>query len=56
MNTKRKRVFVSFDYDNDKSLKEFIIGQAKLPDSPFEASDWPLQVRSGGVPGRLWSA
>lgn len=32
----KKRVFVSFDFDNDKSLKDFIIGQSKLPDSPFE--------------------
>ena len=31
-----KRVFVSFDYDYDKTLKDFLIGQAKNPDSPFE--------------------
>lgn len=43
MSTKRRRVFVSFDYDHDKILKEFIIGQAKLPDSPFEASDWSMK-------------
>lgn len=24
----KKRVFVSFDFDNDKVLKDFIIGQA----------------------------
>ena len=34
-----KRVFVSFDFDNDKSLKDLIIGQAKNPDSPFEVSE-----------------
>ena len=39
----KKKVFVSFDFDNDKALKEFIIGQAKLPDSPFEASDFSLK-------------
>jgi hypothetical protein len=38
-----KRVFVSFDFDNDKTLKDFIIGQAKNPDSPFEVTDHSLQ-------------
>lgn len=28
----KKKVFVSFDFDNDKTLKDFIIGQAKLED------------------------
>jgi hypothetical protein len=36
--TKKKRVFVSFDFDNDKILKEFIIGQSKLPDSPSRSA------------------
>lgn len=35
----KKKVFVSFDFDNDKTLKEFIIGQAKHSDSPFEITD-----------------
>lgn len=39
----KKRVFVSFDFDNDKILKDFIIGQAKLDDSPFEVSDHSLK-------------
>ena len=39
----KKKVFVSFDFDNDKVLKDFIIGQAKLPDSPFEVSDHSLK-------------
>ncbi len=38
-----KRVYVSFDYDNDLTLKEFIIGQARLPDSPFEVQDHSLK-------------
>ncbi len=29
----KKRVFVSSDFDNDKTLKDFIIGQSKLEDS-----------------------
>ena len=39
----KKKVFISFDFDNDKTLKEFIIGQAKNPDSPFEVSDHSLK-------------
>lgn len=39
----KKRVYVSFDFDNDKTLKDFIIGQAKLEDSPFEVSDCSLK-------------
>ena len=39
----KKRVFVSFDFDNDKTLKEFLIGQSKLQDSPFEITDHSLK-------------
>lgn len=39
----KKRVFVSFDFDNDKTLKDFIIGQARLPDSPFEVIDTSIK-------------
>ncbi len=39
----KTRVFVSFDFDNDKVLKDFIIGQAKLADSPFEVVDVSLK-------------
>lgn len=39
----KKRVFVSFDFDNDKVLKDFIIGQSKLPDSPFEIFDTSIK-------------
>lgn len=38
-----KKVFVSFDFDNDKTLKEFLIGQSKHPDSPFEVTDVSLK-------------
>ena len=39
----KKRVFVSFDFDNDKVLKDFIIGQARNADSPFEVVDTSLK-------------
>ncbi|MEV3905528.1 hypothetical protein AB0K11_24690 [Mycobacterium sp. NPDC050551] len=38
------RVFISFDYDHDSVLKEFLIGQSKLPDSPFQISDTSITV------------
>jgi len=49
----KTKVFVSFDYDNDKTLKEFIIGQAKLADSPFEVSDVSLKE---AAPQAEWRA
>ena len=39
----KTRVFVSYDFDNDKQLKDFIIGQSRLPDSPFEVIDCSLK-------------
>lgn len=47
----RTKVFVSFDFDNDKVLKEFIIGQAKLSDSPFQVSDHSLKE---AAPEQMW--
>lgn len=38
-----KRVFVSFDFDNDRELKTLLAGQSKLPSSPFEFSDWSMK-------------
>lgn len=35
----KKRVFISFDYHNDKGAKEMLAGQALLPDSPFDFKD-----------------
>lgn len=50
---RRTRVFVSFDFDHDKVLKDFVIGQARLPDSPFEVSDHSLKE---AAPQRDWEA
>lgn len=36
----KKRVFISFDYDNDAGQKHLLVGQSKLLDSPFELADW----------------
>lgn len=39
-------VFISFDYDHDATLKEFIVGQAKHEDSPFEIVDHSIKEAS----------
>jgi hypothetical protein len=44
----KTRVFISFDYDHDEILKGFLVGQAKLPDSPFELSDWSIKEHITG--------
>lgn len=48
---RKKRVFVSFDFDNDRVLKEFLIGQSRLPDSPFEIIDCSLKE---AAPMKTW--
>jgi len=47
----KKRVFISFDFDNDKKLKDFIVGQSRLPDSPFEIIDTSLKE---AAPMKTW--
>lgn len=38
-----KRVFFSFDFDEDQNLKHHMIGQLKLESSPFDAADWSMK-------------
>ena len=49
----KKRVCVSFDFDNEKELRVFIIGQAKLPDSPFDIVDCSMKE---AAPQANWQA
>jgi len=44
----KTKVFVSFDYDHDETLKEFLIGQSKLKDSPFDLADWSIKEPQAG--------
>jgi hypothetical protein len=44
----KTKVFVSFDYDHDETLKEFLVGQSKLKDSPFELADWSIKEPQTG--------
>lgn len=47
----KKKVFVSFDFDNDQVVKHFIVGQAKLADSPFDLVDTSLKE---AAPQKSW--
>jgi len=39
----KKRVFISFDFDNDEGAKIMLAGQAKHEDSPFDFKDASLK-------------
>ncbi len=43
MAIKPVRVFTAFDYDNDESLRNLLMGQAKHPDTPFAMHDWSVK-------------
>jgi hypothetical protein len=49
----KKKVFISFDFDNDLVLKELIVGQETLSDSPFEVVDTSLKEAG---PMKTWKA
>lgn len=44
----KPKVFISFDYEHDETLKTFLIGQAKHSDSPFEIADWSIKEHIQG--------
>ena len=44
----KKRVFISFDYDNDQGAKVMLAGQAELPDSPFDFTDASVKDHLAG--------
>jgi hypothetical protein len=51
---KRKvRVFLSFDFDNDRSLRDLMLGQAKHPEAPFEVINHSLME---AAPEPLWES
>lgn len=39
----KTKTFISFDFDNDKILKDFIVQQSRRSDSPFEFADHSLK-------------
>lgn len=44
----KKRVFISFDYDNDVALKDFLVGQSRMSDSPFDFIDCSVKEHLKG--------
>jgi len=44
----KPRVFISFDYDHDEILKDFLVGQSKHDDTPFELADWSIKEHITG--------
>jgi len=44
----KKRAFISFDYDNDSTVKMYLGGQAKDPDSPFDFKDNSVKAHLSG--------
>ena len=51
--TAPKRVFVSFDFDNDQALKILLIGQSQNKVTNFNLADWSLKEAQ---PLRTWEA
>ena len=51
MPLRKQRLFISFDFDNDRILRGFVVGQAKNPDSPFEIEDWSMKK---SAPQKNW--
>lgn len=57
----KARLFVSFDYDNDETLKTFLVGQSKHDDTPFDVTDASIKEHLTGdweekVKGRIGRA
>ncbi|MCB9585272.1 MAG: hypothetical protein H6718_07735 [Polyangiaceae bacterium] len=41
----RSKVFISFDYDHDRSVKEGLVAQSKDPKCPFDFVDHSIKER-----------
>lgn len=41
--SKKPKVFISFDFDNDQFLRDSLIGQCKNDGSPFDMEDWSVK-------------
>ena len=42
----RKRVFLSFDFDQDRHTKDLLVAQCRNPNGPFELTDVSLKESS----------
>ena len=43
-----KRVFISFDFDHDETLRSALVAQAKNPASPFSIANWSVKEKLEG--------
>jgi len=50
--TNRKKVYICFDYDQDKALKDLLVGQSCNKGSPFEIIDGSLHE---AAPDKEWA-
>lgn len=48
---KHPRAFISYDFDNNKELKELFAGQAKHSRTPFNIEDWSSKEH---LPQKEW--
>lgn len=46
--TKKTRVFISFDYDDDSDLRVVLVGQTKHHNTPFAFEDWSVKQAARG--------
>lgn len=42
------RVFISFDFDHDEDLRNALVAQSRLSDSPFEITDYSVREPQTG--------
>ena len=42
------KVFISFDFDHDSELRDFLVGQSKNENSPFEIIDSSVKKELSG--------
>ena len=45
------RAFISFDFDNNKTEKDFFVGQARNSRTPFNVEDWSSKTH---LPQKEW--
>ena len=41
--SQKKKVFISFDFDNDQFLRDSLVGQCKNNGTPFDMEDWSVK-------------
>ena len=40
---KKKKIFISYDFKNDKELKNEIVGKSQHKDAPFKIANWSMK-------------